>query len=443
VKKMNETQIAELSANTAAQVAKQTFEKMEKERKEEYQKLISEVSTTLAKQWRDSLEAREKAQAEADAKAKAQAAEEAKAAAGRTVPSVHDTALGASPSKKNGRREPNFATKLARVLAIARAQSKPVEEIAKGFGYEDVAKGLNIATDADGGYLVQDTVEGGDFIEFLRARTVLQDIPTIPIKGKLELGRMNTGATVSWVADGGAATISKPTFARVSLVEHKVVGAVPVGNSLIRDSVVELDQIINNDLLRALLTDIDAKAIRGDGTSNTTNGLKALINASNKFSSSGSSVAQIIADLAKMEQLVDEGQLPPEALRVWLLSPRTRASLYALTNSQGFFVFKDEMSQGKLLGRPFRSTTSIPRNLTVNATANTSEVYLVQTDQCRRGVGMDGQYALKAFDGATYNDGGSTVNGVLTDETVFRAIGLVDFAVRHDQCAAFMDTVTY
>jgi hypothetical protein len=52
----------------------------------------------------------------------------------------------------------------------------------------------------------------------------------------------------------------------------------------------------------------------------------------------------------------------------WIFAPRTKGYLFALLNSQGIPVFRDEMLRGTLLGLPVdRITSQIPTNLATGA----------------------------------------------------------------------------
>ena len=115
------------------------------------------------------------------------------------------------------------------------------------------------------------------------------------------------------------------------------------------------------------------------------------------------------------------------------------ATEWTITNANGFFVFRDEMSRGTLFGIPFRYSTQMPTNLGSGAQ---TEYMLV--DMSEVVIGETESLMVDASTEASYLDqNGQTVSAYGQDQTVIRAITEHDLAVRRDQGVAVITTCDY
>jgi HK97 family phage major capsid protein len=128
---------------------------------------------------------------------------------------------------------------------------------------------------------------------------------------------------------------------------------------------------------------------------------------------------------------------------VWIRTPRSKNYLLNVQNSNGFYVYREEMTQMKtLLGVPWKTTTQIPINITVGSNSDTSEVYLVSMSQAMLFDSMRLEIAVSRE--GTYTDANNNLVSVFqTDQTLIRAIAEHDFHMRHDEAISIITGVRW
>jgi len=259
----------------------------------------------------------------------------------------------------------------------------------------------------------------------------------------LNVPRLAGGATASYIGENVNITSSQQNLEQVQLSAKKLAVLVPVSNDLIRDSSPAADRIVRDDIVAKMATTEDVNFIRGTGTSYSPKGIASWMQSGNRSTvTAGASPAlsAVIGSLktalvavknARKDQLVNPG---------WIFSVRTELFLRTLLNANGFFVFKDEMDRGRLLGYPYYVTTAIPENLTVTST-DSSEIYFVEFSDALIGENLNMEIAVSQE--AAYFDGTSVVAAFAQDQTVVRAIARHDFALRHNGSAALLEGVEW
>lgn len=343
-----------------------------------------------------------------------------------------------------------------RATTLARLEQEPAEVIAKRWGddwlAEDIAKArvqkaLAAQTFASGGALVPDEYLG-EIIELLRSRAVVRGMnPRImPMRsGSMTMPKQTGAGTAAYIGENSNATKSEQTFGQIQLTAKKLAALTPVSNDLLRESDPAADMIVRDDLVAVMGLREDLAFIRGDGTANTPKGIRnwaatANVNARTQ-AGSASTTTEINNDLHKAIRLVKAANVP--ILNAgWLMSTRTASYLASLRES-GLWMYKDEMSSGKLLGYPFMESNQIPETLNVSGagTNDETEVYFVEFSQFVIGDTMS--LSIETFPGGTYHDGSALVSGISQDQTVIRTISLHDCALRHDKAAAVITAVDW
>jgi len=133
--------------------------------------------------------------------------------------------------------------------------------------------GQNYTTNADGGYAKSEMPPR--YIDGLKERmavvklgaTVLSDlVGTLPLVGA---GSM----TAQWLAEGASASVSKSTFARVTMTPHRnaIVGA--FSKDLLRQTSIDVENIVWNKIQEAHATLLESAAIAGTGSNNQPTGI--------------------------------------------------------------------------------------------------------------------------------------------------------------------------
>ena len=326
------------------------------------------------------------------------------------------------------------AAQFIKCLAAAKGHTGMAADMAKSKGYDaSVSKALGEATLAGGGALVApDFAE--EFIDFLRARTVVRDMGarTVPMpRGQLTIPRVGQGSQAAYVGESANIAENCPAFEQLVLTAKKLAVLCAVSNELLQDSSVEADTLIRDDLVQASSVRQDAAFIRDDGTQNRPKGMlhwaannRAETNAA--ATPNGSTTAEIIEDLGTCIQVLMDGNIPMSRVG-WLMAPRTWRRLFTELDANSNHVFKDELAAGTLMGFPFAISTQIPTNL--GSGSDESELYLA--DFASLMIGETKSLEVAVSDSAAYHDGAQVQSAFSRDESTIRVIQRHDFAPRY------------
>lgn len=116
----------------------------------------------------------------------------------------------------------------------------------------------------------------GSFIELLRNKSIITNLGATVLSGlvgDISIPKQTGAATAYWVAEGGDATESQPTFGSLTMTPKFVTGFVQFTRKMLLQSNPSIEALVLNDLLRVIALAVDAQAISGDGTGNTPVGL--------------------------------------------------------------------------------------------------------------------------------------------------------------------------
>lgn len=355
-------------------------------------------------------------------------------------PSAELIAALTGGQKQEKEEQPDKGIRMARwirAVTLTRGDTDKAADIARNkWGDEQLAKSLVESTLEDGGALAPAEYVN-EVIELLRAKTVVRSLgaTSMPMNGSsLAIPYLSSGTSASYVGEVSNIPTSQPKFGMLQLAAKKLAALVPLSNDLLRDATAspQVDGLVRNDLVREMSLREDLAFLRDDGTQNTPMGIKYWLEnykSSHTFdrtqAGSDSTLAEITADLMKAIRLVEEENVAMQSPG-WAFTPRTKWHLMQIRDSNGNYVFKDEMEQGTLLGFPFRTTTQIPENL---GGGDESEVYF--GDFSGSVIAENTQLLIEPFPGGAYHDGSNVVSGISTDQTVVRAIARHDFGCRY------------
>ncbi len=124
-----------------------------------------------------------------------------------------------------------------------------------------------------GGNLVGTEFRPDDFIEALRARSVIAALgaSVLPgLTGNVAIPKQTASATAAWVAEGSGAAQSNLTFGQLTLSPKQVTANVEYSLKLLRQGLPSIDQLVTDDLTRQIALAIDAAAINGSGANTPT-----------------------------------------------------------------------------------------------------------------------------------------------------------------------------
>lgn len=318
-----------------------------------------------------------------------------------------------------------------------------VEHAKKVKNNEEVVRALAASTIEGGGVLVPEDVSN-DFIELLTPRAVLRSfgVPVIQMpSGTMNISKINASAQAYYVGENRDIPKSQPLFGGKKMSAKKLAVLIPISNDLLRRGGPKVNALVRNDALRAMALKEDVTFLRSPGTEFTPRGLKYLALSSQTITATAGTptLATVTADFGRLILLMEEASVA-FTNPGWIFSPRTAMYLYTLRDTNGNYVFKGEMDQGRFWGYPFKKTTQIPRNLGTGG--NESEIYLVDFDDLVIGqtLGLDVAVSTEA---AYIESTGEMVSAFSRDQTVMRLITEHDLAVRHDESIAVLSGVTW
>jgi len=305
-----------------------------------------------------------------------------------------------------------------------------------------VTKALSTSTAASGGALVPEDF-ANQVVELLRPATVVRSSEPIIIpmpRGTMRMGKQTGGVTGTYGAEGAKMGTQQPTVGNIVATFKKLTVLVPVSNDFLRYASPATDGLVQNDVVQGLARTEDLAFIRGDGTVDWPLGLRNICLAGNLVPSNATFTLTTVDQELGNAILALENANVPMIRPTWFFAPRIKQFLLTLKNSNGFYVYRDEMvNNGTLRGYPLKTTTQIPTTLT---DGTQTEIYLTDMSQAlifdalalSLGMSQDGSYT---------DAGGNQRNAFERDETLIRAIAEHDFHLRHDEAVSVITGVKW
>lgn len=131
-------------------------------------------------------------------------------------------------------------------------------DIAKSAGMHpkvivELEKAVQVMDTTNSGVLVPTTPLTDEFVELLRADTIVDKLASKMRKGDFNstIAGMATGATSQWVGEGEAKPVTNATYNSVTLKRHKVAGISVLTEELSRFNLFKADQRILDDLIES------------------------------------------------------------------------------------------------------------------------------------------------------------------------------------------------
>jgi HK97 family phage major capsid protein len=139
--------------------------------------------------------------------------------------------------------------------------------------------GLDTATGTHGQELV--FIEPGGFIDMLRtrARVIQLGATVLPgLQGNVAFPRQTGAGTFSWVGENPGSDVAESDLAldQVQMSPHTGMSRTQYSRQLLRQGVVNVDNIVQNDLVQINARGVDKAALHGTGSSNQPKGLYAI-----------------------------------------------------------------------------------------------------------------------------------------------------------------------
>jgi HK97 family phage major capsid protein/HK97 family phage prohead protease len=119
-----------------------------------------------------------------------------------------------------------------------------------------------------GANLVASQLLAGSFIEMLRARTWLMQRATVigGLVGNIDIPRQKAGNTAYWVGEGNGPAKGEPAMDQVQFSPKELAALTEITRKLMKQATPDAENIVRNDLIRAMALGIDRAGIYGSGT---------------------------------------------------------------------------------------------------------------------------------------------------------------------------------
>lgn len=242
-----------------------------------------------------------------------------------------------------------------------RASDQYMADFMKGFRnrFTSVSDVLKEGTDADGGYLVPETLDSR-LIEALQADNIVRTLATtLTTTGQHKINIAATKPTAAWVEEGGAFTFGDATFKQILLDAHKLHVGVKVTTELLYDNAFNLETYIAQMFGRAMADAEEDAFLNGDGTNKPT-GIFA--------ETGGGEEAATLSAAIKSDDVFDliYGLKRPYRVKAsFIMADKTIASLRKLKDGNGNYIWQPSYRDGEpdmLAGYAVHTSAHAPEN---------------------------------------------------------------------------------
>ncbi len=323
-------------------------------------------------------------------------------------------------------------------------QQRAVEWARKTYGERSPqTRALQQTSFSSGGAFIPENFVGREFIERLTAKARVRGAGarSLPlVNGSATIPKLVTGATGYWQAnEGDNATKSEQTMGQVKLAEKKYTVLVPISNDLRRNSSLEVERIVSDDMVTVAANDEDSAFLKGTGLSGQPTGIYYWVTSSRRSNSAGTTLANVRTDIRTAKNSLDTNNVPNQR-RAWFMHSRTMNYMgWDLVDGNSNFAFPSlQSANGATLGG---DPVYQDQNISITLTSTYSEIYYVEMSECFIGDSM--AMELELIENATYDVSGTLRSGVSRDESVIRLIRKVDFAMRHPESGYVLEQVNY
>lgn len=218
-----------------------------------------------------------------------------------------------------------------------------------------------------GGNLVQTDL--GPTIDRLRPVLAIESMGATVLRGltgNLDLPRLTASGTSGWVAEGGSATGSDPTFDKVSMAPKTVTARYEMSRRLMIQA-PQIDALLRADIGFLLAQALDSAAIQGGGTNEPTG---ILANGSVNVVSLGTNGAALTIDTAAdLMGAVDDANAT--GATGFLTNTKVRKAAMKLKDANNIPYLLDQVVFKE---QPVTYSNNVPSNLTKGTGTNLSAI---------------------------------------------------------------------
>lgn len=219
-----------------------------------------------------------------------------------------------------------------------------------------LARALNITTDADGGFTVPKSF-ASSVIEKLNKETLMRKISSvISTSSTTQIPVEATRPSFAWLAEAAAFSETDAKFSKIELNAHKCGGVIKLSTEILEDSSIDIESYIRNKMYDAL-SDLEEQAfLNGTGTnqpSGVCSGLTASVTTATQTTIKYEEVLDLYYALAKSYR----------ANACFIVSDSFEKQLRLIKDGNGMPIWQPSLQAGApntLLGRPIYTSEFLP-----------------------------------------------------------------------------------
>ncbi|QFU04584.1 Phage capsid family protein [Pseudoalteromonas sp. THAF3] len=215
---------------------------------------------------------------------------------------------------------------------------------------------------ADGGNLVATDLMSGSFIDLLQNKLAIMGAGATMLtglEGNIAIPRQTGGAAAFWLAENGEPSETSATFDQIALTPKTVGAYTELSRKLMQQSSLNIEQFVQNELIRVLALEIDRAALNGSGLNNQP---KGLLNMDGIGSVVGgdNGAAPLWKHVVDLETAIADENADIGTLR-YLTNARVRGKLKQteITANSGRFIYGADNSMN---GYPVTVSNQVPKN---------------------------------------------------------------------------------
>lgn len=222
-------------------------------------------------------------------------------------------------------------------------------------------------TPKTGYYVATDTLVDR-WIDVLRNKMVLVEAGAQfweGMQGNVSIPKKTTAASVAWLTETGAITPNNSVNGEVTLTPKRVGGAIPFTKTLLRQTSMNIESFVREDLAAGIAQALQLGALSGSGSSNQPIGISTALTTtggSNLIAMGTNGLAPTWASIVELQKQVDIANANMGNIG-YIINSATRGKMktVAKDSGSGLFLMPDS---GVLNGERTFVTNSVRSNLT-------------------------------------------------------------------------------
>jgi HK97 family phage major capsid protein len=195
---------------------------------------------------------------------------------------------------------------------------------------------LEAGVAGEGGNLVA-TDLSGSMIDILRNRLVTVDAGAqmmTGLQGNIAISKLSASASAAWIDEEGVTADSAQTFAQVTMSPQRLSARTLFSDLLVRQSSQSVENIVRDDLMKLIATEIDRTVIHGSGVAPEPLGVEGSSGVNNVTFTTSATWAKVL----DFEELIAADNADFGTM-TWITTPAVRAAWKATEKATGTAQF--------------------------------------------------------------------------------------------------------